>query len=331
MKKGSLIDSFLGRLGRYNKINDYRNFVVRTARDLSRYRKRRRYAQKFLDSAPGPVSIDSHKGYVISSADRIKGLDVLLPMLTRFAEKKLSDLDIPHLLKQGTKTARPIKPFYFSILTRSDLLAMPQLVDFAVGDSMLKILVPYYGLLPELSHMALFVSGFAEPFTEHSTPQGTQRFHCDNHDLRHVKFFCFLNDVDEKDGPLTLLPADKTEWLLRKTGRRWRTSPFRVDEDVFRFFGNDSLVRITGPAGTVAVVDTTKCLHFGSRCQNNGNRKVFVIHYTLFSDYSSYYSSEFEDLNLATSPEFHGRVAGDTCKALVYRLLANTGPCRNTD
>ena len=328
MKNGSLINSLLVR---YNKINDYRNFIFRTVKDLPRYQQRKRYARKFLNSPPGPVFIEPRKGYVLTSADRIEGLAVLLPMLKGFAERKLAGLDVPRLLKQGTPTGRSIKPFYFNILTRSDLLTMPQLVDFAVNESMLQILVPYYGLLPELSCMALFVSGFTEPFTEDSKPQGTQCFHCDNHDLRHVKFFYFLHDVDEKDGPLTLLPADKTAWLLRRTGRRWRTSPFRVDEEVFRFFGNDDFVRITGPAGTVAIVDTTKCLHFGSRCQSNGHRAAFVIHYTLFADYSSHYSADFEDLNMATSPEFHDRVAGDPCKALVYRLLENSGPCRNAD
>ena len=208
---------------------------------------------------------------------------------------------------------------------------MPQLVDFSVKDSMLKILVPYYGILPELSYMSVFVSGFADPFMPDSKPLGTQCFHCDNHDLRHVKLFCFLADVDEKDGPLTLLPSDKTAWLLRKTGRRWRTSPFRVDEEVLRFFREDDFVRITGSAGTVAIVDTTNCLHYGSRCQSNGQRTVFVIHYTMFSDYSRHYSDDFEDLNMATSPEFHAPIAGNKRQALVYRLLASAGQCEKPD
>jgi hypothetical protein len=256
----------------------------------------------------------------VTHARQIDGLAELMPVLKEFASHKLAELDVPRLFKQRADAGHPIKPFYFNILTRRDLSAIPQLVDFSVSDGVLKILAPYYGLLPELSHIAVFVSGFAEPFTPGAKPKGTQCLHSDNHDLRHVKLFCFLSDVGEKDGPLTLLPADQSAWLLRKTGRWLRTSPFRDDREFLKYFREEDLVRITGPAGTVALVDTTNCLHYGSRCQSSGQRIALVIHYALFSAYSTHYSDDYEDLNMATSHEFRARIADNGRQALVYRL-----------
>ena len=94
-------------------------------------------------------------------------------MLQEFAVRKLAALDVPRLLEHGTGDGKPLKPFYFNILTRGDLVVMPQVVDFAVSDGVLKVLAPYYRRLPELSHMAVFVSGFAEPFGPSSVPLGT--------------------------------------------------------------------------------------------------------------------------------------------------------------
>lgn len=305
---------------RYNKVNDYRNFISRTFSDVSRYGQRKKFARELLSRTPGGVAIDPAAGYVVTVAEKLEGLPEVVPLLQKFAENKLCLLDLPKLIKGEADRGGPAKPFYFNILTRHDLRGMPQVVDFALSDPVLKALVPYYNILPELSHMAVFVSGFADPFTADSSPLGTQCLHVDNHDLRHVKLFCLLSDVGEKDGPLTLLPADKTAWLLKKTGRRWKTPPFRDDKDLYRYFGDNDLVRVTGPAGTLALVDTTKCLHYGSRCQDNGRRTVFVIHYTLFADYSRKYTADFQDLNLATSPEFRS-VAMNKRASLVYRLV----------
>ena len=307
---------------RYNKLNDYCNFASRVLSDFSRYRRRKELAKGGFVSS-GSVSIKHQDGYVLTTANQIEGLENVVPTLQAYADCKLASLNVPYLLEHGTgKGGRPVKPFYFNILTRQDLLAMPQLVDFALSDGILNVLVPYYGLLPELSHMAVFASGFAEPFTPDSKPLGTQCLHTDNHDLKHVKLFCFLADVGEEDGPLTLLPAEKSAWLLRKTGRRWRTAPFRDDKEFLRYFGEKDLVRVTGPAGTVAIVDTSNCLHYGSRCHKNGRRTAFVIHYTLFNAYTYRYSADYEDLNMATSPEFRARVADDERRALVYHLLS---------
>ncbi len=290
-----------------DRLRDYR----RIAGDLPRYRERR--------AAAGPANlqvpqIDRDKGYMLTTVDRIAGLPALSTELRAFAERRIEGLDHGRIRELAETGA--VKPFYFNILDREDVKAMPELLDFALSDTMLDILSPYYGVLPELSHMALFVSGL---FGDSGPNIGTQRMHWDNHDRAHVKMFCFLDAVTSADGPLTVLPADKSMWLRKKTGRLLGTHPIKDEREFYRYFTDKDLVEIVGPPGTVAFVDTTRCMHFGSRTVGQGRRLAFVVHYTLFADYGIARTGEFQDLNMATSPELRPpHLSGR--QALAYRI-----------
>lgn len=292
-----------------DRLRDYR----RIAGDLPRYRERKAAAGPANPNLP---QIDRDKGFHLTTADRIPGLPALSTALRAFAEQRIARLDRDRI--QALAETGAVKPFYFNILDRDDVKAMPQLLDFALSDTMLDILSPYYGVLPELSHMALFVSGL---FGDTGPNIGTQRMHWDNHDRAHVKMFCFLDAVASADGPLTVLPADKSMWLRKKTGRVLGTHPIKDESEFYRYFTDADLVEIVGPPGTVAFVDTTSCLHYGSRTVGAGRRLAFVIHYTLFADYGNFRSGEFQDLNMATSPELRPpHLSGR--QALAYRIIA---------
>lgn len=211
-----------------------------------------------------------------------------------------------------------MKPFYFNILTKHNGI-MPSLTKVAVNDRLVHILAQYYECLPELSHMGLFVSGYGEPWTDASTPLGTQCLHRDNWDRKHVKVFVNLTDVTEDDGPLCLLPADVSTWLMKKTGHYWNCKPYRDDSEWKRYVSDKDFVKVTGPAGTVAIVDTSACLHYGSRTRKGGQRQVFVIHYTEFSAYSDAVTGEYEDINLPTCPKLAQGLTGR--QRLVFRTI----------
>jgi len=265
------------------------------------------------------VQIPVATGYVVTDAEQMPGLSEVMTRLRSFTSQKLRTINC-EAIRVGAMRGS-IKPFYFNLLDRADTQQMPEIVQFAVSDEVLGVLACYYGVLPELSHIAVFYSGFAEAFAAGSNPRGTQKMHWDNHDRRHVKMFCYLDDVGEEDGPLTVLPADKSWFLRRKTGRILGTFPLQ-DAEFLRYFSEKDLVPITGPAGTVAFVDTTRCLHFGSRCGAGGNRTAFVIHYTRFADYSRAYTGPFQDLNLATSPECREQLTLSPTGDVAYRLLS---------
>jgi len=296
-----------------HRITEHLTAYARMAKEPVRYWRRKKYS---IDGYGPPWFIPSsvkkhYCGYYIGGWPTLNGSNFILEPLQRFAKERIASLDIHTII-----ATRMIKPFYFSILAKQDISEIgamefskwpdwiePALLGYAVGDSTLRVLCPYYGLLPELSHMGLFVSGFGEPWTDASKPLGTQCLHRDNWDRKHVKVFVNLTDVTEDDGPLCLLPADVSTWLMKKTGHYWNCKPYRDDSEWKRYVSDKDFVKVTGPSGTVAIVDTSACLHYGSRTRAGRQRQVFVIHYTEFSAYSDAVTGEYEDINLPTCPE----------------------------
>src|SRR6185436_14659890 len=117
-------------------------------------------------------------------------------------------------------------------------------------------IIRYCGMLPVLFNM--FVT---RAYQKEIQANSAHHFHLDPEDTISFKIFVHLTDVDEDCGPFHALPAGLTENVLEKLGYRGVNKV--TDEDVSRLVGWDQVVRVTGPAGTVAFVDTTRCLHFG--------------------------------------------------------------------
>lgn len=299
-----LVKSAKARFQRLSVLSNVVRDIGRVAEDPQRHFRRFITARQFGDGEP---RISRETGFALSDASRIEGLEPLLRHLQPFALARAEQL--------AATQAAAAKPFYFNVMERDDVEAMPELVRFALSRGPLNSLVPYYGLIPNLSHIGIFLSSAAG-----EGRRGTQNAHWDNHDRRHVKLFCYLTDVGPDDGPLTFLPADKSWWFRKKTGRILRTFPVQNDAEFNRYFTEKDLVEITGAAGTVAFLDTTRCMHFGSRCRPGGKRLALVIHYTRFAEYSFTKSKRFEDLNMATSPELRP-VNLDPVESLVYHLV----------
>lgn len=311
-----LISTVRATASRLTVVNDHLRDLRCVLADYGRFAERKRRAG---ETQPPALRIDPEKGYVVATADKIAGLPELVAQVRDFAGAKIAGLDRAKI--EASAREGRLKPFYFNVLERDDVRAVDRLMPFAVSPALVSILADYYGVLPELSHVAVFYSGFAKPFEAGSKPVGTQRLHWDNHDRRHVKMFVYLSDVGPDDGPLTILPADKSWWLRRRTGRIFGTSPLGDDAELFRYFTKDDLVPLTGPAGTVAFVDTTRCLHFGSRCQSGGSRTTLVLHYACFAAaYSVGRTSQWQDLNVVSSPECRVGLDLGKTESLVYRL-----------
>ena len=305
----------ISRIARQSVIRDYLRDARRIAAEPGHYLHRKRIASEL---PPPPLTIPKELGFVITEPRIIPGLQELQALMLSLAERKFGEIDRKAFdagVKQG-----PVKPFYFNLIDRKDVIENPQMLTFALSLPLLSIVAKYSKVMPELSHMAIFYSGLNTGWSEVKV-RGTQVLHWDNHDRGHIKFFNFLDDVGENDGPLTVLPAEKSWWLRKKTGRRFGTWPVRDEAEFYRYFSAKDLIPIMGAAGTGAFVDTTRCLHFGSRTSGTGRRRTFVVHYTRFADYSESRSKPYQDLNLATSPECRAAVSLDRYGETAYRLV----------
>ena len=148
----------------------------------------------------------------------------------------------------------------------------------ALGTSPLVLapVVRYLGMMPVLINM--FVT---RAHTTELVADSAHRFHLDPEDIRSFKVFVHLTDVDDECGPFHALPADLSENVLEAVDYRGIT--WLDDERVADLVGWESVVRVVGPPGTVALADTTRCLHFGGRPRSPGKpvREMLVFQYLL--------------------------------------------------
>ena len=112
----------------------------------------------------------------------------------------------------------------------------------------------------------------------------SQFFHLDPEGLTQAKVFINIFDVDEPEGPFTFIPADDTARILSaiRTLRRKQGKPHvgrYLDEEVAAVGGADAIVRVKGPRGAGVAVDTSRCLHLGSRVQPGAFRLCLYIQY----------------------------------------------------
>jgi hypothetical protein len=148
----------------------------------------------------------------------------------------------------------------------------------AMHPEVLRVVSNYIGALPLLYRINLLYS----PNTE-VIEQSSQFFHLDPEDVIMCKIFVFVEDVDADTGPTTLLPADASMTVRRAiTYRKGRVA----DEVIARIGGAEKLVEATGPAGTMAFLDTCRCFHMGSR-------KASKPRYAIMIQYQTPYAASF--------------------------------------
>jgi hypothetical protein len=105
------------------------------------------------------------------------------------------------------------------------------------------------------------------------TLKSSQLYHYDNRDTRQAKVFINLNDVTDASGPLHFIPARDCLKVDAKIGY---SQERYTDEAVYSCVPESNVVVATGPAGSAFLVDTARCLHFGSR-GNSLDRLVLMV------------------------------------------------------
>lgn len=165
------------------------------------------------------------------------------------------------------------------LLNDVELACDPRYVGFALQPALLLRVARYLDTAPWLARVSLAVS-FHVP--ESSEPGYFQRFHVDNEDTRQVKLYFNARAIGREEGPLHFLPADTSTRVLRtlaREGRRVGRATTFADDEVFRHCDPSEIVRVEGPRGAGALIDLSRCLHFGSRVAPGHERAVFGVTY----------------------------------------------------
>lgn len=139
-------------------------------------------------------------------------------------------------------------------------------VRYAVQPAILGLLAAYYGEIPILDYVLLTLSRDSEEEFSYS-----QLWHRDHDDVRTVKLFAYLTDVKgREDGPFTFLPgptSDRFGFSLKS---------HIADERVFLRTRQSEVIEIVAPRLTTFLVETSRCLHMGSRMSPGHSRLLYT-------------------------------------------------------
>jgi hypothetical protein len=145
-------------------------------------------------------------------------------------------------------------------------------VRFAIQPVVMQILARVLGEIPRLDYLLLTLSRFSPKSLEKS-----QLWHLDYDDVRVIKLFVYLTDVDDlRDGPFTFIPARASS----RAGYSLRSH--RSDGEVFDSgrISRSEVKSLTAPALSVFMVDTARCLHMGSRLSEGHQRLMYTATFT---------------------------------------------------
>ena len=153
------------------------------------------------------------------------------------------------------------------------------LVDFALHERILNTVTRYLGQLPVLRRVGLLLS--RSPLAL----EDSALLHKDPEDLEQVKLFLNIFTVSNQEGPFTFLPANVSRQVLQgihATDRGPRRHRRYTDTEALRFCRPADFIRLTGPPGSAVLVDTSRCLHFGSRVDAGHFRLVYYAQFCRF-------------------------------------------------
>tara|TARA_B100000029_G_scaffold150194_1_gene145427 strand:- start:311 stop:1240 length:930 start_codon:yes stop_codon:yes gene_type:complete len=257
---------FAKRMGAPNKLAHGLVKARRSVVHVGDVMRRRRQGAALLENSNWGTFIDQASGYRTLNPNTFPMASAAVAASLRIFESKGGIEGL----------TRGKKPFFTNILDAHDVEEHPELLDLILSPEIVESVTGYFGTLPRLKCMGVFVSA-ANDSTESS-----QLFHVDNDDFRQIKCFINLVETGPGQGPFTFLPAQSTATALSALGHSWGFGRFS-DEEVASVTNMSESIALTGGMGSGAFVDTSRCLHYGSRARQ-GYRLVLMFNFMPFPD-----------------------------------------------
>ena len=171
--------------------------------------------------------------------------------------------------------------FLRSVLLPRDLIEHRAILRYGLSNELLSLVARYMGQVPVMPYIFIWRS---LP-TGEAPRRGSQLWHLDHSDTQQVKAFVFMEDITADNGPLCLIPAPLSQRLRGQLRYNWLNRRRIADADMYRLLDPDKdVVEITGRKGTVVLVDTSRCFHYGSRLQE-GMRHVLLYRYLTYTSF----------------------------------------------
>jgi hypothetical protein len=252
--------------------------IERTSR-IGRARSRRRWGRRLRDrqenlgrhlatlederrrSGRAGISVELRDGWALDDSGTLPHLGELLEQMNLV----ISERGLRPWAHHG-------KPFLRDILPEGAWERYRSILDFACSPEVLAPISRYSGFVPPLSRTLPPGVRLMESSTRFDPqPDGpwrsSQLWHIDYHSYPTIYLVVVLREIGPDDGPLHYLGETASRRVCETLGYRRRGVAYRLADEVLHSLVDPSEVRsLTGPPGTVLFIDSSRCLHFGSRC-----------------------------------------------------------------
>ena len=199
------------------------------------------------------ISINDEDGYAVFTPDQVP--DALAAAVVQEITEKLAHIDIEETLKSTHK------PYLLNVITAKEFSRESAVYKLATHPKIVEGVARYLNCFPILTSISVLYSPNAA-----GQETGSQKYHLDHEDQRQIKGFMFIKDVGKKHGPFTLISARDSEDVQKKSNYKMTRDNKRVDDEmVYNIVDKDRAVSMTGDAGTMALIDASRCFHYGSR------------------------------------------------------------------
>ena len=226
-----------------------------------REKKRGTFASKALFT---DKSISREEGYRLFSQDLFPQLPEIVVACNAIFNRRKSEI---------VDCTQYNKAYFYNILTPEDLCQHPVLIGFALSPAVIDAVSGYLGQNPRLHSIGVF-------YTEvNDSVSGSQLYHVDGDARSQVKCFVNIWEVGAGSGAFTFLPKRYCSHTVRTKGLLKLIS----DDEVENILPVSEQVEVLGMPGSGVFVDTSQCLHQGSRARENP-RLVFQFQYVTRPD-----------------------------------------------
>jgi len=140
----------------------------------------------------------------------------------------------------------------------TDLIRVPAVQKLMTDSTLYKLAQNYLGYRPVLTSVTLWI----DPVYDGS--YNAHRYHYDNDGPGFLKFFIYVSDVDLESGAHSYIEGSHHH----RKPERFRRSQFYSRDDLVDFYGKQSEIIFSAPAGTVIAEDTAG-FHKGTTPRNS--------------------------------------------------------------
>jgi len=158
--------------------------------------------------------------------------------------------------------------------------------NFSLNISFVKIVAKYLKTVPIINNIQLIKS----EKTDDQEFYSSMNWHLDNHHRKLIKIIYLPYDLKFEDGPTCFLDKNTTKQILNKNS--YFSAPRYFTDRELKNVMDDykkKIISFSGKSGDILIIDTSKCLHMGSRC----NKK----RYQLFLTYTPIETNDLKTLN----------------------------------